>query len=356
MLLLLPAALLLAACSGLPEGGLPVGNEHPPGFFPVAPATEQGERINSLYPVVFWIAVAVFVLVEGILLWIAFRYRRRRNADPDQLPAQTHGSNLLEIAWTAIPAIIVTYLFVATLDTLAFVENIEPEPQGVIIDVEGFQWQWTFRYPNEGLSFTGVGREGPAMGIPINESVRIRLHAQDVIHSFYVPQFLYKKDAVPGRVNEFDITLRQPGTYRGQCAEFCGLAHTDMYFTVLALERADYDVWVEESREQPDEETPPPDAHVIEVSTPDVNNFDPPDLTAPADTTIVFELSNTDPSSPHNIAIVGAMEDGSDWIGLPLADAGQTATYTAPALAAGEYEFFCSVHPTTMRGTLTVGN
>ena len=355
LLWLLPVALMLAACAAAPGDQLPGGNTQPPGFFPVSPASEQGERINDLYPIVFWIAVAVFVLVEGLLLWIVFRYRQQRNADPDALPPQTHGNNLLEIAWTAIPAIIVTYLFVATLDTLAHVENIEPEPQGVVIDVTGFQWQWTFDYPDEGINFTGVGREGPVMGIPIDETVRIRLHSQDVIHSFYVPQFLYKKDVVPGRVNEFDIMIRQPGTYTGQCAEFCGLAHTDMYFTVLAMERADYETWVDEARQGPGEETPPPDAHVIELTTPDVFTFEPDAISAPADTPITFQLNNTDPTAPHNVAIVGGMEDGSDWIGLPPAQPGQSATYNAPALPGGEYEFYCQIHPTTMRGTLSVG-
>jgi len=357
LLWLLLTTAFVAACAA--AGERPPGqltDSPPPGLFPVQSASEEGLHINNLYPIVFWIAVGVFVLVEGLLLIIVLRFRRRRGAEPGDLPAQTHGNNLLEIAWTAIPALIVTYLFVATLDTLAAVERLEPEPQGVVVDVEGFQWQWTFRYEAEGLSFTGVGREGPVMGIPVDESVRVRLHARDVIHSFYVPQFLYKKDVIPGRVNEFDIVINDPGTYRGQCAEFCGLAHNEMYFTVLAMDRPDYDAWVEESREQPGEETPPPDAFVIDVSTPNVNTFEPPDLSVPADTALTFELNNTDQSAPHNIAIEQAMEDGSAWVGQPIAAAGQSATYTAPALAAGEYEFFCSVHPTTMRGTLTVGD
>ncbi len=351
-------ALVVAACAG--AGEIPPGeitDRPPPGVFPVQPATEQGQRIFDLYPIVFWIAVGVFVLVEGVLLWAVLRYRRRPHTDAGDLPPQVHGNNLLEMTWTLIPAAIVTLLFIATLDTLAEIETMEDEPQGVIVDVTGFQWQWTFDYPNEGLSFTGVGREGPVMGIPVDETVRIRLHAQDVIHSFYVPQFLYKKDVIPGRVNEFDIRVRDPGTYRGQCAEFCGLAHTDMYFTVLAMARADYDRWVEESRAEPTAPpSPPPDGVEITLETPDQFTFIPADISAPADTPITFVLNNTDGDQPHNVAIEGAMEDGSDWIGLPIAQATETATYVAPALAAGSYEFYCSVHPTTMRGTLTVGD
>jgi cytochrome c oxidase subunit II len=352
ILWLLVLAVVVAACTAPETATLPGSHDDAwPGFFPVEPATQQGASIGALYPIVFFIAVGVFILVEGLLLFIVFRFRRRPT--DDTLPPQTHGSNLLEVIWTAIPAIIVTALFVMTVATLTEVETLDDSP-AVEIDVTGFQWQWTFDYPNEGLSFTGQGQEGPVMGIPVNETVRIRLHAQDVIHSFYVPQFLYKKDVVPGRVNQFDVVVQEPGVYVGQCAEFCGLAHTDMYFTVQAMERPDYDAWLQEQQQNGDEE-PPPDGTTIEVETPDSFTFIPDQLSAPADTPIVFSLNNTDPDAPHNVAIEN-VEDGSPWVGLPIAQAGETATYTAPALPAGTYEFFCSVHPTTMRGTLTVGN
>src|SRR5690348_5791386 len=115
------------------------------------------------------------------------------------------------------------------------------------------------------------------MVLPINERVRIRLHAQDVIHSFYVPAFFYKKDAVPGRINEFDVTIEKPGTYGGQCAEFCGLSHADMYFTVRAVERAEYDAWLQTAIEDalatptppppPPSGGPPPQGETITVHT-----------------------------------------------------------------------------------------
>ena len=104
---------------------------------------------------------------------------------------------------------------------------------GVTVDVTGFQWQWNFKYPDyrdvsgQPLSYTGEGKNGPEMVLPVGETVRIRLHAQDVIHSWYVPAFFYKRDAIPGRVNEFDVTPVDLGTYGGQCAEFCGLSHSD---------------------------------------------------------------------------------------------------------------------------------
>jgi cytochrome c oxidase subunit II len=172
-------------------------------------------------------------------------------ADGHRATKQTHGHSGLEIVWTLIPAIIVTALFAFTVDTLGKVEtaNTPGDNPALTIDVTGFQWQWTFDYKAQGISLTGTGRDGPTMAIPVGEKVRIRLHATDVIHSFYVPQFLYKKDAIPGRVNEFDVIVQQVGTYAGQCAEFCGIGHADMHFTVAAMTPADFDAWVAQQQQ-----------------------------------------------------------------------------------------------------------
>lgn len=352
----LVTAAVVAACGGGTQPATPDAGRPPPGFFPTQPATQQAQYIFDFYPIVFFIAAGVFLLVEGLLLWIVFRYRRRPT--DDQLPAQTHGHNVLEIIWTLIPAAIVTFLFAFTIDTLAKVErNPESAVQpSLTINVTGFQWQWTFEYPEQGLTLTGVGREGPTMALPIDETVRIRLAATDVIHSFYVPEFLYKKDAVPGRINEFDVMVQDPGIYAGQCAEFCGLAHSDMLFTVHAMTRAEFDAWVvDQQRPEPSQQAPPSGAPSLQLTAVDSFTFDPPTLSAPADLPMAFAFTNADPAQPHNVAIVGANTDGTDWIGLPIAQAGQSATYVSPPLAAGTYEFYCSVHPTTMRGSLNVG-
>ena len=192
------------------------------------------------------------------------------------------------------------------------------------------------------------------MGIPINETVRIRLHAQDVIHSFYVPQFLYKLDAIPGRVNAFDIVVEQPGTYTGQCAEFCGLSHYEMFFTVEAMSRADYDAWVTEQQQAPSPSaSAPTDAFTVQISSVSITGgFDPAELSIPADAPWVVELTNVDPAVPHDFSV--RLPDDTFWNGEPDAPGGGAATYVPPPLAAGTYEFFCSLHP-NMVGTLNVG-
>jgi len=346
----LGVAALLAGCA--PQAGNP---DQPPGFFPVAPVTDAGQATSNLYDITFWIAVVVFVLVEGLLIYITLAFRRRRT--DTELPKQTHGSNMLEILWTVVPAITVTLLFIAVLITLNEEAEASAGTPALVIDVTGFQWQWTFDYATEGLSFTGTGNTGPVMALPVNEQVRIRLHATDVIHSFYVPQFLYKKDVVPGRVNEFDVVVNDPGIYSGQCAEFCGLAHAEMNFTVQAMTRTDFDAWVTEQQQARPTAGPsaPPGAATVNVTSVSVTQgFDPSTLTAPADTPWVVNLTNSDAAVPHDFAIKAANPDGTDWLGDPDAPGGGSAVYQPPPLRAGTFTFYCSIHP-NMIGTLNVG-
>lgn len=364
--LLAACAVVLVACTSGTVNQNPTGDANPPDFFPGEVVTEQGALSAGLYGLVFAIATAVFILVEGLIIFIAFRFRRR--ATDTALPPQTHGHNLLEIAWTVIPALVVTGLFVLSMSVLFRVNARAPAPAETI-DVTGFQWQWKFEYPEhrsaagKPLTFTGAGKEGPEAVLPVGETIRFRLHSNDVIHSFYVPQSFHKLDVVPGRVNELDMTFKTAGTFGGQCAEFCGLAHADMYFTVRAVTRAEFDAWVAAETTNanatptpaPSGGSPPPAGSTVDVSAISITEgFDPRDLKAPADTPITFNLTNTDQSAPHNVAIRGATPDGGDWIGEPFADPGQSATYQAPPLPGGTYEYFCSIHP-NMVGSLAVG-
>ena len=349
---------IVAACAGaanVPPLPPQPGNEQPPGFFPTTPVTVSGQATDQLYTLTFAIAVIVFFIVEGLLIFITIRFRRRR--EQTELPYQRHGNNPLEILWTIVPTVTVTVLFIAAIGTLTKDFTPAADSPEVVIDVTGFQWQWTFDYEQQGLSFTGAGNTGPEMAMPVGEPVRIRLHATDVIHSFYVPQFLYKKDVVPGRVNEFDVTVTTPGRWGGQCAEFCGVGHAEMQFTVNAMSRADFDAWVVQQQQAVPTAAPPPPGGgpTIELSAESATAFDQTTLSAPADQAITFDFTNNDPTVVHDVAIQHANPDGTDWIGQPFAQAGQSATYVSPPLPAGTYEFYCAVHPTTMRGTLNVG-
>jgi cytochrome c oxidase subunit 2 len=348
------AALLAAACQSDSAG-----------IFPPSPVTQQGVLTQDLYRFVFAIATAIFLLVEGLIVWAVLRYRRR----DDSLPAQTHGNLIAEATWTIVPAIIVVALFVLSMQAQGKIEAKSAEPD-VVVDVLGFQWQWTIGYgcpdsyadapavqPAKDCAFaiTGAGKQGPDLHVPTGQTIRFRLHAADVIHAFYVPRFLYKKDVIPGRVNSFDVVVEQPGTYAGQCAELCGLGHAEMFLSLTAEDRGAYDAWyaaqVEGARQ-----TPAPTqagAFTINISATTAAAFDQTAVSAPADTPLAIVFENKDQTVQHNVTVLKAGPDGGDLIGQPFAQPGTTVTYQVPALKAGTYTYVCSIHP-NMTGTLTV--
>jgi cytochrome c oxidase subunit 2 len=211
------------------------------GCLPAA-ASAEGRDVAALYTGFVAIAAVVGIIVFGGTTWSVLRYRRRRDEPPGTLPPQTHGSLRLESTWTAIPIITVLVLFGATLLVLNRMEATSDKP-GAVIRVEAFRWGWAFQYPDLGITVSGIGSPGPELVVPAGEPVRVTVTSADVVHSFYVPQFLFKRDAVPGRESSFDFTA-DTGTYRGQCAEFCGIYHSRMPFTVRAVSRTEYDAWV----------------------------------------------------------------------------------------------------------------
>lgn len=224
----------------------------PPGI------TEEANSMHTLYLYVTAMALVVFVAVESALVFMLIRFRKKN----DELPPQIHGNNALEIVWTAIPVIIVIALFVASFIVLVDVEESADE-DALTVDVEGFQFSWSFTYnvndlgqgrsepdSEESFSFTGTAAEEPTLVIPVGEPVEFALDSPDVIHSFYVRDFLYKLDVIPGRDNKFTVTANETGTFQGQCAELCGLNHALMRFNIQVLERDEFDAWVAEQREE----------------------------------------------------------------------------------------------------------
>lgn len=269
--------LVVAACTEQVNGN-PTGDSAAPNLFgetangigfPHEVVTTQGIAAAGLYLPIFLIAVVIFVLIEGLLLFLALRYRKRSSGG--DLPEQTHGNNTLEVIWTAIPMAIVFILFLVSTNVLMNDVQAKSDEHSAVVDVQAFRFGWIFDYQDPGsldpdagayepvgVTISGGGREGaPTMVLPVGEPVLIRLTAADVIHSWYVPSFFFKRDAIPGRLNEFEITIEQPGVYGGQCAEFCGLAHGDMYFAVDAREPAEYEAWLAERSGAPSGGTDP---------------------------------------------------------------------------------------------------
>jgi cytochrome c oxidase subunit 2 len=201
--------------------------------------TEQGRAVYNLYNLFLYIAAVVFVVVSGLVLWSVVRYRRR----DDELPKQIHGNNRLELLWTLIPTVIVLALFAFTL--VAQNKVLDKSGQAdVNVTVTAFQWSWRFTYEGTGAEVLGTPGHIPEMVVPVGQTIRVKLVSADVVHSFYVPQTLFKRQAIPGTDNVFDLTFEKVGLYHGQCTQFCGLQHPDMVFRVRVVEQGAYQSWL----------------------------------------------------------------------------------------------------------------
>lgn len=231
----LAAVAFVAASSCSSSFGMPRGS------------TEQGKDIFDLWQIFFWAGIGVAAIVYGLIGWSLLRYRRRRNEDETLPGRQFHANVPLEIIYTAIPVVIVIVLFVLSYRTERTASSLSASPD-VTLRAEAFSWGWRFGFPDQGVEVvsqpSAEGVPGPEILLPLGETTRIELTSNDVIHAFWVPDFLYKRDALPGRINRFDVTPTDLGTFHGVCSEFCGLHHAYMTFTVRVVSPAAFDAWI----------------------------------------------------------------------------------------------------------------
>jgi cytochrome c oxidase subunit 2 len=345
------------------------GQDFITGLYPPIAVTTEGAEIRNLYTIIFLIAVAIFLVVEGLIIWTVIRYRRKPG--DDTLPPQTHGNNIAEFVWTIVPTIIVIFMFVISWQTLNAVDVSSASAQTKIRAVAGqFQWQFDYLAPDgttilytELLPVT-AGEDG-GMAVPAGRTVQLTLVSNDVIHAFYVPQFLFKRDVVPGRVNSFDFTVNESDAgqvFRGQCAELCGTGHAIMLFDVKAMTAADFDAWLADKAAKAAETPAPPPSggpapsgaagQAVDITAEGVK-FTQTAVTAPADKPFQIHFDNKDPATPHNVAIHEGSPTGAEVFKGEIFPGVATKDYAVPALKAGTYAFVCTVHP-TMTGTMTV--
>jgi len=331
-------------------------------LYPPEAATKQAGEIRGLYDIVFAVAVAIFVVVEGLIIWSVLRYRRKPG--DDGLPAQTHGNNLVEVIWTLVPTAIVLFLFVISWQTLNSVDTVSAKPDIRIHAIAG-QFAWQFEYLDANgnkvasqltpVYDTDTGAGG--MAVPVGRSVQVTLDSPDVIHAFYVPRFLFKRDVVPGQTNRFEFTVdeKEAGqVFRGQCAELCGAGHRSMLFNVIALSAADYDAWLQALIAKSNATPAPPTGDVVLNLTAKDIAYDTKALEVPADTPFTIAFQNQDPAGvPHDVDIRDA--SGAVLANQEPINGGTSANYSYQGLPAGTYTFICSIHPVpNMTGTLTV--
>jgi cytochrome c oxidase subunit 2 len=215
------------------------------------------ERIQSLHAYLTVIVVGIVLFVLGLLGWVAWRYRASRNPIPSTV---THDTRL-EIAWTAIPVLILAAVSVPSLDLLYFMDRTRDAE--FTLKVTAHQWYWSYKYPDHGdVGFDAfmVPADDTAPGqkrlletdnrvvLPVGADIRLLLASDDVIHSWAVPALGVKTDAVPGRLNESWVRIDRPGTYYGQCSELCGVLHGFMPIAVQAVPRPEFDAWIAQKR------------------------------------------------------------------------------------------------------------
>jgi cytochrome c oxidase subunit 2 len=231
---LIGLALLATGCDGKwSRGGFP------------DPITSQGENLLGVWRGFLITAGIVGVFVIALIVYSAVFFRRR---SPDELPRQVRYNLPIEVLYTLVPTLMVAILFYFTAirenDQDKFAE-VSPD---VRVNVVGFQWNWQFNYLDDGLSVTGRPGVLPELVLPVDSTVRFYETSPDVIHAFWVIDFLFKRDVVPGRTNQFQVHLTHTGTFDGKCTEYCGTNHDRMLFKLRVVTQDDYDTWLRETK------------------------------------------------------------------------------------------------------------
>ena len=244
---ILQTALLIASSMLSHAFAEPMTFASPTNIF--APVSTPAKSIFGLSMFVLAVTAAIFVVVFTVLAYSVVKFRKRANDDGRE-PPQVYGSNQIELAWTVIPILIVVVITLATTRTIYDVQGALPPPGTVNVTVVGHQWWWEIRYPDLGI-VTANELHVPVTASGDRRPTFLKLESADVAHSFWVPQLAGKIDLIPNRRNQMWIEPTQPGTYVGNCAEYCGLQHARMLLRVVAHASNDFQNWVAAQKQPP---------------------------------------------------------------------------------------------------------
>jgi len=228
--------------------------------------TPYSETVYDLHMTIMWVCVAIGIGVFGAIFYSILNFRKSKGA----VAAQWHESTLVEFVWTAVPVIILVVMAVPATKALIMMEDVSNS--AMTIKVTGYQWRWRYDYVNEGVGFystlaktsdsarqldSGIDPKSVEnyllevdneLVVPVGQKIRFLTTAADVIHSWWVPALGWKRDAIPGYINESWALIKEPGVYRGQCTELCGKDHGFMPVVVRALPEAEYKAWLEKTK------------------------------------------------------------------------------------------------------------
>lgn len=335
-------------------------------FYPVV-RSDKGEDIEHAFRVLIYLAVPVFMFVVTVLVYSVLRFRTSGPPDDDGPPIRGRGA--IPSAWLAITSgltlIMIVYPGVVGINEIFF----QDEDPDLVVEVQGVQWAWIFDYPDGDVSTIND------LVLPVDRNVKFEITSTDVLHSFWVPSFLMKIDAVPGKTTEIILRPTEVGTFqsdellRVQCAELCGLSHSKMMAPITILEQDEFDAWLAEKAvaPTPSDGTPGPSGGEL-ISMGD-NYFEyegeeDPDISIAAGQGITFDISNTG-GAIHNMHVDGTNDTyveaactvGGDNNGCSdpnIVNPGTEATITIKIDEPGVYNFRCDFHPAEMIGRLIV--
>ncbi|MCL9817635.1 cytochrome c oxidase subunit II [Natronocalculus amylovorans] len=212
---------------------------------PVAAQSVTADLINELNNKLLYVAIPITLLTQIILIYAVVKFRKNEEPKP------TKENRRLEITWTVATAIILLFVGIASYGVMAdenvtFTdEEIAPNENDVLVEAESYQWGWNMYYPEHDLE---VGAD--EVVIPKDQDIYFEIYAEDVIHGFHVPELGLKMDAFPDQTGVLKTVVNDEGTYQGYCSEYCGLAHSQMYFTIEVVSQEEYDEWLEEQIEE----------------------------------------------------------------------------------------------------------
>jgi len=209
-------------------------------FFPVQASANAGD-VDAIYYFIFWVSAVSFALIVSATIFFALKYRRTKvGLNPEDSP---HHSTSIEIVWSVIPTLFMIVMFKWGFDD--YVERRTPPDNAYTVSVHAQKWVWSYSYPEGAETVSGwLGGTGEGLVVPINTPVRLRIDSADVLHSYFVPAFRIKMDAVPGRYTYAWFEATAIGTYPVFCAEYCGTRHSRMLSQVQVLSQEDFDAWM----------------------------------------------------------------------------------------------------------------
>ncbi len=324
-------------------------------FYPKA-HSDKGEEIRRAFMILTYMAVPVCAMVIGVL---AYTLTARRGGGPDDDGEPIQGRGTVPAAWFAVTSgLTLLVMIYPGLTSLGDVIDNPSNPE-LTVNVEAVQWTWLVSYPDQKVD------RAAQMVLPVDREVRFEINSLDVLHSFWIPAFAMKIDAVPGKTTVVSLRPEQIGSYetddllRLQCTELCGLSHSKMAIPVSVVSQDDFEKWVAEKQVKAtpaptggSERTPAPAAEAVALKS-QGSKFVQASLEAPAGQAFDIEFENGDTGTMHNFSIY---TDDSATKSLYTGQFFSSGTQTehVPALDAGTYYFRCDVHPTTMYGDLTV--